>query len=172
VEYFVVGTDGRRYGPADSGTLIRWAREGRIARSTTLIDCHSGSAHRAGDLAELAGSFAPARGSIRVDRSEPRRPEPVRVRRASRHDGRDAPPEIEGGFFDIIGPKNKVAAGLLAILLPGLGLHRFYMGFPFIALLQIATTPLCGIGAVWCVIEGVLCLMGRMRDAQGRLLRD
>ena len=42
-------------------------------------------------------------------------------------------------------PKSKVAAGILGILVGGLGIHRFYLGYVGIGILQIVVTILtCG----------------------------
>ncbi len=72
--------------------------------------------------------------------------------------------------------KSKMAAGLLGIFLGGFGIHRFYLGFTTIGILQIVVTVLtCGIGAIWGTVEGILYLVGSSgftTDAQGRPLRD
>jgi TM2 domain-containing membrane protein YozV len=64
-------------------------------------------------------------------------------------------------------------AGVLGVLLGPLGVHRFYLGFIGIGLLQAAVTFVTlGIGGVWGFIEGVLCLTGPvMRDVDGLPLR-
>jgi len=70
--------------------------------------------------------------------------------------------------------KSKIAAGLLGIFIGSWGVHRFYLGFVGIGLLQIFVTLItCGIGGLWGFIEGILYLTGSMdRDADGRKLRD
>lgn len=72
--------------------------------------------------------------------------------------------------------KSKVAAGLLGIFLGGFGIHRFYLGFTTIGILQILVTIVtCGIGSIWGLIEGILYLVGAngfTTDATGRPLRD
>jgi TM2 domain-containing membrane protein YozV len=70
--------------------------------------------------------------------------------------------------------KSKLAAGLMGILLGGIGVHRFYLGFVGIGIAQIAVTLVtCGVGSLWGFIEGILLLTGSInRDAQGRPLRD
>ena len=73
--------------------------------------------------------------------------------------------------FDPPGPRSKIAAGLLAILLP-IGLHRFYLGYPIVGLVQFALVWFCGIGSLWCIVEGILCFLDVMRDSHGRRLRD
>ena len=58
-------------------------------------------------------------------------------------------------------PKSKVAAGILGILVGGLGIHRFYLGYVGIGILQIVVTILtCGAGSLWGFIEGILILCG------------
>jgi TM2 domain-containing membrane protein YozV len=70
--------------------------------------------------------------------------------------------------------KSKLAAGLLGIFLGGFGIHRFYLGYTGIGIVQlILTIVTCGIAALWGFIEGILILAGSMdRDAQGVALRD
>ena len=72
---------------------------------------------------------------------------------------------------DYVGSKSKIVAGLLGILLPGLGLQRFYLGYIGTGILQILTAP-CGVGVVWGFVEGIVCLCGGMRDVDGYELHD
>lgn len=72
--------------------------------------------------------------------------------------------------------KSKIAAGLLGIFLGFLGIHRFYLGYNGIGIVQLLITILtCGWGTIvtvpWGLIEGILILVGSIdRDAQGRPL--
>ena len=72
--------------------------------------------------------------------------------------------------------KSKIAADLLGIFLGGFGVHRFYLGYTKIGIIQIVVTILtCGIGSLWGFIEGILYLVGAngyTTDATGRPLRD
>jgi TM2 domain-containing membrane protein YozV len=70
--------------------------------------------------------------------------------------------------------KSKLVAGLLGILLGGWGVHRFYLGYTGIGILQIVVTIVtCGIGAWWGIIEGIMILTGSIdKDAQGRPLKE
>ena len=70
--------------------------------------------------------------------------------------------------------KSKMVAGILGLLLGGWGIHRFYLGYTGIGIIQIFVTLFtCGIGAIWGVIEGIMILVGSMdRDAAGRPLKD
>lgn len=68
--------------------------------------------------------------------------------------------------------RNRWIAGALAILLGPFGVHRFYMGFIGIGILQAALTvcsflALMPLVAVWAFIEGILCFCGVMRDIDG-----
>jgi hypothetical protein len=66
--------------------------------------------------------------------------------------------------------KSKMIAGLLQIFLGYFGVGRFYTGHIGIAVAQLLLGWLtCGI---WPLIDGILMLMGKVTDAQGRPLRD
>lgn len=93
--------------------------------------------------------------------------------------GPPAPPVSTGA------PKSRVAAGVLGILLGGLGVHRFYLGYIGIGmtmlLLQILGWFLSffcigifisiGIG-VWGLVEGIMILTGSINtDASGQPLQ-
>ena len=89
----------------------------------------------------------------------------------------DAPPGYRYGYGQrgagVYSWRNRWVAGLLGIFLGGLGVHRFYLGFTGIGILQIVVTFVTlGIGAIWGFIEGVLCLCGAMHDVDGLPLSD
>jgi TM2 domain-containing membrane protein YozV len=70
-------------------------------------------------------------------------------------------------------PRRKLVAGLLGIFLGSLGVHRFYLGFVGLGIVQIIVTLMTGgIGGIWGFIEGILCLTGNLHDVEGRPLRD
>ncbi len=72
--------------------------------------------------------------------------------------------------------KSKVVAGLLQLLgLVGLvGIGRIYLGYTGLGVAQlIVGLVTCGIGAVvWGIVDAVLILTDKVRDPQGRPLRD
>jgi TM2 domain-containing membrane protein YozV len=70
--------------------------------------------------------------------------------------------------------KSKIAAGLFGILLGAFGVHRFYLGYTAIGIVQIVVTIVTfGIGALWGFIEGILILTGTFnKDAKGNPLRE
>lgn len=73
-------------------------------------------------------------------------------------------------------PKNRLVAGLLGIFLGGIGIHRFYLGYTKIGVIQIVVTVVtCGIGSLWGFIEGILILVKNekfLTDAYGVPLTD
>jgi TM2 domain-containing membrane protein YozV len=72
--------------------------------------------------------------------------------------------------------KSKVVAGLLQLIgLVGIvGIGRIYLGYTGLGVAQlIVGLVTCGIGAViWGIIDAVLLLTDKVRDPQGRPLRD
>ena len=90
------------------------------------------------------------------------------------------PPAPNHAYYGYAQPKSRVVAGLLGIFLGGLGVHRFYLGFTKIAVIQLCLTLVLGVftfGLVglWGVIEGIMIIAGSAHfrtDAQGIPLRD
>ena len=83
-----------------------------------------------------------------------------------------------GGYRDWTGYswRNRWLAGALAMLLGSFGIHRFYLGFNGIGVLQVLLTVgsffwLAPAVAVWAFIEGILCFCGALKDADGLPLR-
>jgi TM2 domain-containing membrane protein YozV len=77
-------------------------------------------------------------------------------------------------------PKSRLVAGLLGIFLGGLGIHRFYLGYTTIGIVQILLTVFVGIFtfglvALWGFVEGIMIFAGASyfrNDARGIPLRD
>ena len=69
--------------------------------------------------------------------------------------------------------KSRMVAAILGLLLGAVGAHRFYLGFYWIGLAQIAVTlATVGFGVVWGFLEGFLLFTGNMnKDAKGRPLK-
>ncbi|MHA3021110.1 NINE protein [Mycobacterium sp. BMJ-28] len=99
------------------------------------------------------------------------------------------PPAYPGAYYDPTAPygrhpltgepysdKSKVVAGLLQLLgLFGLaGIGRIYLGYTGLGIAQLLVGLItCGLGAViWGIIDAVLLLTDKVRDPQGRPLRD
>lgn len=80
-----------------------------------------------------------------------------------------------------VGRRSRVAAGVLGIALGWLGIHRFYLGYTNIAIVQLLLGVLglltCFIttiaAAVWGIVEGVMILTGQLNeDADGQPLGE
>jgi TM2 domain-containing membrane protein YozV len=58
-----------------------------------------------------------------------------------------------------VGAEKKVVAGILGILLGGLGIHKFYLGYTKEGVIQlILGVVTCGIGGIIGLIEGIIYL--------------
>jgi TM2 domain-containing membrane protein YozV len=95
----------------------------------------------------------------RYDRSD--RPDDFdRPERRDRYDREDRPARRDRG--DRLPPdvaNTKMVAGLLAILLGGWGVHKFYLGFTGTGVLQLVITLVtCGLGGIIALVEGILYL--------------
>ncbi len=56
------------------------------------------------------------------------------------------------------GENKKLIAGILAIVIGGLGIHKFILGYNKEGVLQILLSFLCGVGAIIGIIEGIIYL--------------
>ena len=57
------------------------------------------------------------------------------------------------------GAEKKIAAGICGILLGGLGIHKFILGYTKEGIIQIIVTFVtCGIGSIIGLIEGIIYL--------------
>lgn len=78
------------------------------------------------------------------------------------------------GFGQPLSDKSKIVAGLLQIFLSPFGVGRFYLGHTGIAIAQCAVSLLTcyTVGWIWPLVDGIMILMGNVKDAQGRTLRE
>jgi TM2 domain-containing membrane protein YozV len=60
-----------------------------------------------------------------------------------------------------------VVAAVLSFLLGGLGVDRFYLGYVGLGVLKLITLGGCGL---WWLIDLILILTGKMKDADGNEL--
>ncbi len=56
------------------------------------------------------------------------------------------------------GAEKKIAAGICGILLGGLGIHKFILGYTKEGIIQILLCLVCGVGAIIGLIEGIIYL--------------
>jgi len=59
----------------------------------------------------------------------------------------------------IPGAEKKIVAGILGILLGGLAIHKFYLGYTQTAIIQLVVSVVtCGAGSIIGLIEGIIYL--------------
>ena len=71
--------------------------------------------------------------------------------------------------------KNKLLAGLLALFLGAMGIHRFYLGYIKIGIVQLSLWVLgyftggitWVIVQIWALIESILIFLGKIKDSEG-----
>jgi TM2 domain-containing membrane protein YozV len=90
-------------------------------------------------------SAAPGRSRADDPQEPPNRPHDSRSARAG-----DQYDVDDRHFRTFVG--NKPAAGILGILLGGLGIHKFILGFPTAGVIMLVTTVVCGITGALCVL--------------------
>lgn len=67
--------------------------------------------------------------------------------------------------------KSRILAGILQLILPGVG--RIYLGYAAIGILQLVLSLCFGVGYIWSLIDGIIMLTGGVRmDGYGRALPD
>lgn len=179
VYYFVIAQDGSRYGPADVDTLVVWAREGRLAATTVLVERGTERQMRAADLPALstilgtAPTPRPTQPGVQIERdSFPTQTHPgQRVQTPGARPPTFQPMQMNYANGQRLSHRSKIVAGILGICLGGFGVHRFYLGYTGIGIIQLL---LCctGVSAIWGMIEGIIILTGGMQDVEGRDLRD
>lgn len=65
--------------------------------------------------------------------------------------------------------KDKTTAGILGILLGGLGIHHFYLGSTVTGIIEIVLTCVtCGFGALLGLVEGILLLVMDQNEFDAR----
>lgn len=61
--------------------------------------------------------------------------------------------------------QKKTLCGIFALVLPGLAIHKFLLGYTSTAIIQIIITIVtCGIGAIISIIEGIMYLVKPDRE--------
>lgn len=134
--YHIIGADGKTYGPVSADQLRQWLREGR-ANGQTQVRIEGGTEWKpAASVPELMGEFGSTSGT------------PPRIG--------SLPPVANRAH-------NKVAAGICGIIIGGLGIHKFILGYTGVGLTMLLVNVLtCGIGGIVMhvigLIEGIIYL--------------
>ncbi len=133
--YKIIGADGHQYGPATIDQLRTWIAENRV-RADTLVQAEGSAEWKPlKSFPELSGEIKP--------------PPPAPL----------APPTSTIAAR----ASNKVAAGVCGILLGGLGIHKFILGYSGAGLIMLLLAILtCGIAYpithLIGLIEGIIYL--------------
>lgn len=145
--YKIIGADGREYGPVTQDQLRQWITEGRANAQTKLQAEGSANWRPLSDCAEFHVSL----GLSGV--APPLVSPPVQPFVATRPAGAD----------------KKIAAGICAILLGCLGIHKFILGYTGEAITMLLITVLtCGLGGavmgIIGLVEGIIYLTKSDQD--------
>jgi TM2 domain-containing membrane protein YozV len=137
--YKIIGADGQQYGPVSAEQIRRWLGEGRVAAFTRMQAEGSSDWKSLRDFPEFAADL---------------RPPPV-----------STPPPQWRSYDPVIAAKasNKIAAGVLGILLGGLGIHKFVLGYNRAGLVMLLVSVLTCFAAylpmhIIGIVEGVIYL--------------
>lgn len=76
--------------------------------------------------------------------------------------------EMQGGAEQGQSDKEWLVALLLSVLVGGLGVDRFYLGYVGLGVLKLITLGGCGI---WALVDLIMIAMNKIPDAQGRPLK-
>ncbi len=179
--YFIQGSDGRFYGPADEATLDQWATEGRVLADTAIVEQGTNRQMTARDLIGLQHHFKFAPKHVpQQQQQQPYQPPGGTGAQPSNYGAYQQSPYLTSYPRPGLAPagyskKNKLIAAALAFFLGPFGVHRFYLGYTSTGIWMIVITVggsvLCFIGplitSVWALYDMVLILMGKMPDANG-----
>lgn len=107
----IIGADGKQYGPVSADQLRQWIREGRANGQSQVQPAEGGAWVPLGSLPEFASALA-------------------------------APVPPAAGMPPVGGNRagNKIAAGLCGILLGGLGVHKFILGYNTAGFIMLGVT--------------------------------
>ncbi|MFN3729860.1 MAG: GYF domain-containing protein [Fimbriimonadaceae bacterium] len=176
MEWYYVGHYGQ-LGPLTREQVDELIASNVIERDTYVWRSGWSEWVRAGDTVELGSSFQLYALPPEPPPFAPPPPSPTGYARPSAstggYGGSSSAPANPGGFFPAIpSTKSRVAAGILQILLPGVG--RMYLGYSAIGVLQLMLA-ICSFGvlSIWSIIDGIIILTGGLRmDGYGRTLND
>ena len=110
----IIGADGKQYGPVSADQLRQWIREGRANANSQVQPVGDSEWKPLGSLAEFSEPPGGAAGIPPVT----------------------APPSASIAAR----ASNKVAAGICGILLGGLGVHKFILGYNNAGTIMLAAT--------------------------------
>jgi TM2 domain-containing membrane protein YozV len=167
-EWYLQTEDGETYGPIPRAELDEWHEEGRISAECQLLkdgtDQWQWASDIYSDLEEESGE-APSEedspfGGFGGATSTPSATTTSTASKSTK----------SSGSTGEVGDKSKLVAGLLALFLGNVGVHRFYLGYTGMGVAMLCTCGGCGF---WSLIEAIMIFTGKFNeDASGKLLKD
>ncbi len=193
--WHVKTADGQEFGPVSKAELDGWVAEGRLDADSQVLQAGAPQWQWASDVyPQLAAPTpSPAFPSVAAARSGSSNIHTFDTAGSSKSSTSSSGPfDFAAGNSSAVGgrsgwsgksraaangersDKSKMVAGLLGIFLGYLGVHRFYLGYTKIGIIQLLVLlPTCGLSSFWGLVEGIMIFAGAIdRDARGRKLRD
>lgn len=115
--YKIIGTDGKTYGPVSDAQLRQWIAQGRANGNTLIQPEGSADWKPLSSFPELASALPPAA-------SHPNVPPPINTGHSTGNSR----------------ASNKIAAGILGILVGGFGVHKFILGYTTTGAIMLAVS--------------------------------
>jgi TM2 domain-containing membrane protein YozV len=110
----IIGADGKQYGPVSADQIRQWIREGRANGASQVQPVGGADWKSLASLPEFADAFASGTG---------------------------APPPMAASSAGVSSrASNKIAAGICGILLGGLGVHKFILGYSNTGAIMLGVT--------------------------------
>ncbi len=170
--------DGETYGPVTKAELDEWVAESRVDADSQLLQEGTENWQAASAVYPQLAAPSPAAAAdaaaasdnpfdfAAADAGPTSRfrggPQVTATKSATKKS--KAPSSTGGG-------KSKTVAGILGLCLGAFGVHRFYLGYTGIGIIQIVVTLFTCVGGWWGVIEGIMILAGAFKtDANGNPL--
>jgi TM2 domain-containing membrane protein YozV len=169
-DWFYIGHYGQ-LGPLTREQFDELIQGGVIGRETFVWRSGMTTWVRADSVPELAGSFAS------VFASTPPPPPEMLASAGSTSTFMPSDPLLSPHyathptFTTVKSDRSRLAAGIIQLLLPGVG--RMYMGYGAIGVLQLVLAFCGGVGYIWSVIDGIVILSGGVKmDGYGRQMKE
>jgi len=137
--YKIIGADGQEYGPVTNDQLRQWIAEGRASSETKVRPEGATEWKALAEFPEFHAALGISAGG----------PPPI-------------PPPAQGAT-EVPGADKRILAGVFALLLGCLGIHKFILGYTGAGITMLLITVLtCGIGGAVTgligFIEGIIYL--------------
>ncbi|MBM3919520.1 MAG: TM2 domain-containing protein [Sphingomonadales bacterium] len=123
----------------------------------------------------FTGAFTMSRASFPVQKSEPMEVAPATAPTEQIEQASPVAADVKENAPSALAPatepsgKSQLVALLLAILVGAVGIHRFYLGYTGIGVIQLLTGGGCGI---WALIDLIRIAMGDLQPNGGKYSKE